>query len=166
MMRRPCNLVPGIETGRENTAILPPTMQDTDPAFVRDLGDQKIHALIEMMFLAATADGELSAAEHSEFVKSAESLTSRLITGEELEALIARARVDLDASGREARLEAVKARLPDAGARKLALSLAIQITAVDGIVRTSERELIMDTARALDIDNDVAADLVRDLTKT
>ena len=140
-------------------------MRDTDPAFVRDLGDQKIQALIEMMFLAATADGELSATEHAEFVKSAESLTSRLIKGEELEALIARARVDLDASGREARLEAVKARLPDAGARKLALSLAIQITAADGIVRTSERELIMDTARALDIDNDVAADMVRDLTK-
>jgi tellurite resistance protein len=140
-------------------------MRDTDPAFVRDLGDQKIQALIEMMFLAATADGELSQAEQREFVKSAESLTSRLITGEQLELLIARARADLDASGRDARIEAVKARLPDAGARKLALSLAIQITASDGIVRTSERELIMDTARALDIDGDTAADMVRDLTK-
>lgn len=140
-------------------------MRDTDPAFVRDLGDKKIQALIEMMFLAATADGELSQAEQREFVKSAESLTSRLITGVELEALIARARADLDASGRDARIEAVKARLPDAGARKLALSLAIQITAADGIVRTSERELIMDTARALDIDGDTAADMVRDLTK-
>lgn len=140
-------------------------MRDTDPAFVRDLGDQKIQALIEMMFLAATADGELSSAEQREFVKSAENLTSRLITGEQLELLIARARADLDASGRDARIEAVKARLPDAGARKLALSLAIQITASDGIVRTSERELIMDTARALDIDGDTAADMVRDLTK-
>jgi tellurite resistance protein len=140
-------------------------MRDTDPAFVRDLGDQKIQALIEMMFLAATADGELSQAEHREFVKSAESLTSRLITGAELEALISRARADLDASGRDARIEAVKARLPDAGARKLALSLAIQITAADGIVRTTERELIMDTARALEIDGDTAADMVRDLAK-
>ncbi len=72
-------------------------------------------------------------------------------------------KTDLDASGRDARLAAVKARLPDQNARRLALSLAIQITAADGIVRTSERELIMDTAAALDIDGDTAADLVKDL---
>jgi len=40
------------------------------------------------------------------------------------------------------------------------LSLAIQVTAADGIIRTSERELIMDTAEALEIDRDEAADLV------
>ncbi|HVU04290.1 MAG TPA: TerB family tellurite resistance protein [Polyangiaceae bacterium] len=140
-------------------------MRDTDPAFVRDLGDQKIQALIEMMYLAATADGELSESEHRAFLKSAEDLTSRLITGKDLEALLERAKKDLEESGRDARLEAVKGRLPDAGARKLALSLAIQVTLADGVVRTSERELIMDTARALDIDGDTAADLVRDLAK-
>ena len=140
-------------------------MRNTDPAFVRDLNDEKIEALIEMMFLAAAADGELSDAEHKQFVTSAENLTSRLMTGDALEALLVRAKKDLDASGREARLAAVKARLPDASARKLALSLAIQITAADGVVRTSERELILDTAAALDIDGDTAADMVSDLTR-
>jgi tellurite resistance protein len=42
----------------------------------------------------------------------------------------------------------------------VALSLAIQVTAADGIIRTSERELIMDTADALEIDRDEAANLV------
>lgn len=140
-------------------------MPATDPAFVRDLTDEKIEALVEMMFLAAAADGELDPEEHEQFVKSAENLTSRQITGAELESLLARAKKDLDAQGRDARLAAVKERLPDLGARKLALSLAIQITAADGVVRTSERELIMDTAAALDIDGDSAADLVRDLTR-
>jgi uncharacterized tellurite resistance protein B-like protein len=140
-------------------------MRNTDPAFVRDLNDEKIEALIEMMFLAAASDGELSDVEHQQFVESAERLTSRTLTGEKLEALLARAKKDLDDSGRDARLAAVKARLPDIDARKLALSLAIQITAADGIVRTSERELIMETAAALDIDGDAAADMVRDLTK-
>lgn len=140
-------------------------MRNTDPAFVRDLNDEKIEALIEMMFLAAAADGELGPEEHRQFVESAENLTSRQITGDKLEALLARAKKDLEASGRDARLAAVKERLPDLGARKLALSLAIQITAADGVVRTSERELIMDTAAALDIDGDSAADLVRDLVK-
>ena len=75
-------------------------------------------------------------------------------------ALLDRAKADLAQSGREARLLAVKERLPDAGARKVALSLAIEVTAADGIIRTSERELILETAEALDIDRDQAADLV------
>ena len=71
---------------------------------------------------------------------------------------------DRDSEGRSARLAAVKERLPDAAARKVALSLAIQVTAADGIIRTSERELILETAETLDIDRDEAADLVRDLS--
>jgi uncharacterized tellurite resistance protein B-like protein len=140
-------------------------MRQTDPAFVRDLNDEKIEALVEMMYLAAAADGELSDVEYAAFVKNAENLTSRLLTGEKLDALIARVKEDLESSSRDARLAAVKARLPDPNARRLALSLAIQITAADGIVRTSERELIMDTAAALEIDVDVAADMVADLTR-
>jgi tellurite resistance protein len=139
-------------------------MRDTDPAFVRDFGDEKVEALIEMMYLAATADGDLGAEERDHFVKAAADLTSRLVVGKELDAIIARVQARLDAEGRDARLSAVKARLPDDTTRRLALSLAIQITAADGVIRTSERELIFDTARALDIDGDAAADLVRDLT--
>lgn len=140
-------------------------MRNTDPAFVRDLGDEKVEALVEMMFLAASADGELGQEERELFLKNAENLTSRLITGDKLEALLTRAKKQLDESGREARLAAVKERLPDLTARKLALSLAIQVTAADGVVRTSERELIMETADALGIDGDTAADMVSDLTK-
>jgi len=138
-------------------------MQNTDPAFVRDFNDEKIEALIEMMFLAATADGELGTAERAEFVRSAENLTSRLIAGPELEALLGRVKRLVDESGRTARLEAVKERLPDPGSRKLALALAIQITSADGVMRTSERELILDTAEALGIEGATAADMVRDL---
>ncbi len=141
-------------------------MRNTDPAFVRDLGDEKVEALVEMMFLAASADGELGPEERKLFVKSAEDLTSRLVTGEKLEALLVRAKKQLDESGRDARLTAVKDRLPDPTARKLALSLAIQVTAADGVVRTSERELILETAEALGIDGDTAADMVADLTKS
>ena len=46
----------------------------------------------------------------------------------------------------------------------MALSLAIQVTAADGIIRTSERELIMETAEALEIDPGEAADLVKKLS--
>jgi uncharacterized tellurite resistance protein B-like protein len=138
-------------------------MSRIDMSAVHDLPAPKLEALVEMMFLAASADGEFSDEEQTHFKKSLESLTSTRLDANELDTLLARAKSDLDAQGREARLSAVKERLPEPGARKVALSLAIQIAAADGIIRTSERELILDTAEALEIDRDEAADLVQRL---
>lgn len=139
-------------------------MSGIDARAVHGLPEAKLEALVEMMFLAASADGEFSDVERGYFLTSVESLTSGAFTKATLETLLARAEAELAASGRETRLQAVKQRLPDAGARKVALSLAIQVAAADGIIRTSERELIMETADALDIDRDEAADLVRKLS--
>src|SRR5258706_16455779 len=135
-------------------------MSGTNASVVQGLSNAKLDALVEMMFLAASADGDFSDVERKHFLHSVESLTDGRLGGAPLEALLDRAKKDLEASGREARLLAVKERLPDAGARKVALSLAIEVTAADGIIRTSERELILETAEALDIDRDQAADLV------
>jgi tellurite resistance protein len=130
---------------------------------VRALGDAKLEALIEIMFLAASADGDFSDIERKHFVSSVESLTDGRLAKARLETLLSEAHSALEREGRSARLASVKARLPEAGARRVALSLAIQVTAADGIIRTSERELILETAEALEIDRDVAADLVSKL---
>jgi uncharacterized tellurite resistance protein B-like protein len=135
-------------------------MSGTNASVVQGLSDPKLEALVEMMFLAASADGEFSDVERAHFLRSLESLTDGRLKKPALEGLLTQAQKDLADSSREARLSAVKARLPDAGARKVALSLAIQVTAADGIIRTSERELILETAEALEIDRDEAADLV------
>ena len=129
----------------------------------KGLAEDKLEALIEMMFLAASSDGEFSDVEREHFAKSVESLTDGSVGGDQLQALLSRAKQNLDSSDRPARLKAVKERLPEADARKVALGLAIQVTAADGIIRTSERELIMETAEALEIDRDEAADLVQSL---
>jgi uncharacterized tellurite resistance protein B-like protein len=135
-------------------------MSGNHASVVQGLSNAKLDALVEMMFLAASADGEFSDVERQHFKKSVESLTSGKLAGAALDTLLDKAQKDLVASGREARLAAVKERLPDPGARKVALSLAIEVTAADGIIRTSERELILETAEALEIDRDEAADLV------
>jgi uncharacterized tellurite resistance protein B-like protein len=137
-------------------------MSGTD---LQSLGDAKLEALVEVMFLAASADGEFSDVEREHFVKSVESLTDGRIAHEKLEALVSQATAALEREGREARLTSVKARLPDAGSRKVALSLVIQVTAADGIIRTSERELILETAETLEIDRDEAANLVSKLSR-
>jgi uncharacterized tellurite resistance protein B-like protein len=137
-------------------------MSGTD---LQSLGDAKLEALVEVMFLAASADGDFSDVEREHFVKSVESLTDGRFAQAKLEALVSDATAALEREGREARLASVKARLPDAGSRKVALSLAIQVTAADGIIRTSERELILETAEALEIDRDEAASLVSKLSR-
>ncbi|MCC6902063.1 MAG: tRNA pseudouridine(13) synthase TruD [Polyangiaceae bacterium] len=144
-------------------AMVTAAMSRFDMTAAHDLPPPKLEALIETMFLAASSDGEFSEEEQAHFKKSLESLTSARLSNDELDALLARAKTDLDAQGREARLNAVKARLPEPGVRKVALALAIQVTAADGIIRTSERELIFETAEALEVDRDEAADLVKNL---
>ncbi len=139
-------------------------MSGTNASLVSGLSNDKLEALVEMMFLAASADGEFSDVERKHFVQSVESLTDGRLAKPALEGLLDLAKNDLEASGRKARLSAVKERLPDAGARKVALSLAIQVTAADGVIRTSEREFIIETAEALEIDRDEAADLVLKLS--
>ena len=140
-------------------------MSGTSAGVVQGLSSAKLEALVEIMFLAASADGDFSDIERQHFLQSVESLTDGRLAKAALESLLERAKTDLESSGREARLDAVKARLPDPGARKVALSLAIQVTAADGIIRTSERELILETAEALEIDRDEAANLVIKLTQ-
>jgi len=135
-------------------------MSGNSASVVQGLSGPKLEALVEMMFLAASADGDFSDVERQHFLQSLESLTDGRLSKAALEALLDKAKQDLQASSREARLSAVKERLPEPGARKVALSLAIQVTAADGIIRTSERELILETAEALEIDRDEAADLV------
>ena len=129
------------------------------------LGEAKLEALVEAMYLAASADGEFSPVERAHFLKSIESLTNGRLPTARLAQLVAEAGEALEQEGRAARLLSVKSRLPDAGSRRVALSLAIQVTAADGIIRTSERELILETAQVLEIDRDEAASLVNTLSR-
>ncbi|MBK7400886.1 MAG: TerB family tellurite resistance protein [Myxococcales bacterium] len=117
-------------------------------------------AIVEILFLAAFADGEFSADERAHFKSSVESLTDRQLAGEAFDTLIAGMEKALESEGRPARLAAVRQRLPDERQRKIALQMAIRLTATDGIIRTSEREMILEAAEALGIDGDAAADLV------
>jgi uncharacterized tellurite resistance protein B-like protein len=130
------------------------------PPPIADLEAPELEAIAEVMFLAAFADGDFGDEERVHFTKSIESLTDRSLSGETLAHLVTRITGELQAQGRAARLASVADRLKDPGARKAALALAIQLTAADGIIRTTERELILEAADALGIARDVAADLV------
>lgn len=139
-------------------------MSTNAPPSVHSFDEPKLEALVELMFLAASADGEFSEEERQHFSSSVESLTDRRISGAAFDPLIARIEVSVREGGRDARLAAVRERLETPALRKVALSLAIQVMAADGIIRTSERELLLEIAEALEIDRDEAADLVSQLS--
>ncbi len=128
-------------------------------------GEAKLEALIEAMYLAASADGEFSTIERAHFLKAMESLTNGRLPTARLAQLVAEAGETLQREGRQARLESVKSRLPDKGARRVALSLAIQVTAADGIIHPSERELVLQTAAVLEIGRDEATSLLSELSR-
>jgi tellurite resistance protein len=136
-------------------------MSGMDGASLGGMPEAKLEALVETMFLAAAADGEFSDVERAQFVTNLESLTDGRLNRASLAALLSRAERDLSEQGREQRLESVKQRLPELGARRVALALAVRVIAADGVIRTSERDLILETATVLGIDPDEAANLVR-----
>ena len=139
------------------------TQHGTPP--VHDFAEPVLEALVETMFLAAYADGEFSDVERKHFSTSIESLTDSRVSEPAAAEMLAKIEEAVLRDGRESRLAAVKAALPEASQRRVALSLAIQVMASDGIVRTAEREAIMEMAEALDVDADVAADLVGQLVR-
>lgn len=142
-----------------------------DPgALLANFDGDKLDALIDTMVLAADADGDIGEAEKEQMIASVRSLSDGSphegkLTAEQIGAQLDKAQGQIAGGGRDALISSVKDRLDDADARRAALGLAISISAADGIVRTSERELIMDLAEALEVDRDEAADMVRDITR-
>ena len=142
-----------------------------DPAaWLHDFDGAKLDALVDTMVLAADADGEIGTDERDDMIGSVRAFAEGTphdgeLSEERIGELIDKATQHIVDAGRDALIASVKSRLGDADACRAALGLAISVSAADGIVRTSERELIMDLAEALEVDRDEAADLVRDITR-
>ena len=125
----------------------------------KTLDEPTLEALIELMFLAVNADGEFSDEERSSFAGQVASLSAGRIAGERFRTLATRIEKD-SAQGLAARLEVLKKSFADPAVAKGALALVVRMVAADGIIRTAERELILEVAEGLGIEGDVAADLV------
>jgi tellurite resistance protein len=119
-----------------------------------------LEALVETMILAASADGEFSQAERAHFAQSVQSLTDQRLNEEAIGQMATEVEHRIQSAGREARLAAVRDGLGSEKHRTIALELAVSLMASDGVLRTSERELVLEVAEALGIDPDAAADIV------
>jgi hypothetical protein len=124
------------------------------------LGAPKVAALVESMFLAASADGHVAAEEALQLAATASALTDRRFSAEEIHTLLQKFAVLLRDDGVEARTREVVAALPAGKARETALILAAAITGSDGEIRLEENSFLADFAEALEIETGRAVELI------
>ncbi|GAC1357414.1 MAG: hypothetical protein NVS3B10_11440 [Polyangiales bacterium] len=138
-------------------------MSDLDAAYralTDDAASPKVEALIEAMFLAATADGHFAPEESAKFAATIASIARGKIGADAIDRRVGQLSLLLQNEGRQARLASVAQRLPAGAPRETALMLAAAITASDGMLVARENDLLADLAEALEISPVVAVDLI------
>jgi uncharacterized tellurite resistance protein B-like protein len=122
-----------------------------------------LDALIELMFLAAAADGDVCEAERDELAANVDALTDGRLGGEALLAQLSRIAAHVQEEGREARLRAVCDRLPP-DCREDALVTMVRITMADRVLHPNERALVFEAAEVLGLDRETATAVLDEVT--
>ncbi len=125
------------------------------------LDEPKLEALIEIMYLAAYADGSFAPEERAHFSRSVQSLTDRKVTSEMLEQIVQRLDAARKAAGTAALIAGARATLGSPAACRVALSLAVGVIVADGKVTDSERTMLFDIGSALGVERSVTEELLR-----
>jgi uncharacterized tellurite resistance protein B-like protein len=126
---------------------------------------QRLHAdyapLCEAMYLMMAADGEVSADEREVLRGALRNLSSSALRSADIESLLELAVRNVEAEGREARLDAVASELAeDKGRAEVAFVLAAAIAFADNAIADSENETLSSLAEALGIDEERAEALL------
>lgn len=134
--------------------------KDEQLEFITQLEPEAIEALVEAMFLAADADGEVSPDEESELCRSISAVSSGEIDEARARAAMARARLALAESTRSRRLQFIGSAIPKLR-RRNALALAAQVTIVDDVITGDEEDLLVELGGALGMERAEALEVVR-----
>ena len=117
--------------------------------------------LCEAMYLMMSADGEISADEREVLRGALRNLSSSALRSADIDELLALAVRNVEAAGREARLEEVAAELAeDRGRAEVAFVLAAAIAFADNAIADNENETLSSLAGALGIDEQRAEALL------
>ncbi len=125
------------------------------------LDEPKLEALIEIMYLAAYADGSFAPEERAHFSRSVQSLTDRKVTPEMLDQVVARLDAARKAAGTAALIAGARATLGSPAACRVALSLAVGVIMADGKVTDSERSMLFEIGSALGFERAVTEELLK-----
>lgn len=123
--------------------------------------EPRLHALVELLYLAAMADGELGKEELSFFRRRVQAMTDERLDEPEIEKLILRVDEHLHSAGRESLLASLGDRIGPPPLRYSALRMAVDMMMADKVMAPAERELVYQLAAALDLDRSMAEALLQ-----
>lgn len=118
------------------------------PEGLHDAATNELLAMLEVMYLVATADGYFSKDERLEFLESMRSLSEGKIGAEQLSRLVEGWVARGPETNIEGRLRVLADALPDEMSRRIAYGLGMQIAESDGQFLESEALLLRQIARA------------------
>ncbi len=135
-------------------------MEEGQWTFLDSLEPPAVEAIVEAMFLAADADGEVSADEQRELCRAIAAVTRGAIGPGKAEALMQLARQRFDREGRAARLDAIGDSVPPLRKRNV-LVLAAQVTIVDNVITREEEKVLLDLGVAFGLGGEETLAVVR-----
>lgn len=116
----------------------------------------KLEAVVELMYLAAYADGEVVAEERDVFASHVTGVTNGVLSREAMTAMLAAIERALASSSREQRFDSIRRRLGDARTREAALRIAIHVLYADKFLDPREAAWVLRAAKALEISEEDA----------
>jgi tellurite resistance protein len=111
----------------------------------------KLSACIELMFLAAYADGVVDASERDAFEKLAAEVTRGQLRAEVVRAVLSHFEGRAVVPDRDARVRDIAARLPDPRMRRAVFSLAADIAKADGKLTAEEQSFLSEVGAAFEL---------------
>ena len=107
-----------------------------------------------------TADGEYGPSERAHFEKSVGVLTDGKLAGEDFDHVVTRLSDALRRQGRDGCIASLKQRLDEPQLRQIALILAADMAAADGVLHPEERAVVLAMARAFGVGEDAAREVL------
>jgi hypothetical protein len=136
-------------------------LRDTVEIWIEGLGTAvEMNALIEVAFLMAAADGEISVPEYEQLVTTIEHATSKRLPPGRVRSLITRLTDSLKIDGWEKRLAAIAESISSPGSRRVAYRLAAGVSFIDGWVQDDEARLFGLLAESFEIPLDEASSIL------
>ncbi|MEZ4443180.1 MAG: tellurite resistance TerB family protein [Polyangiaceae bacterium] len=131
-------------------------LEDPGAEFIGELDDERLEALVETMYLVAYADGDYGREEREHFERCVQRLTEGRLAGHAFDHVVERLVERLAQEGLAPCLDSLEQRLDHPELRQIALVLAADMAAADGVVDASERRVIHALARALGLSAEAA----------
>ncbi len=133
---------------------------DPGAGFVRELKSDQLEALVETIYVVAFADGHYGEEERAHFENCVALLTGGRLAGSHFDEVVGRAMAELRQGGRQAWLGSLRERLPSARLRQIALILAMDMAAADGVLHEGERSLIESLGRAFGMNESATREIL------